>query len=145
MTIPRGHTSFPRYRVVIPAEAGIQSSLGVIPAKAGIHFQALPGHPGSMKDGKLPCVYLLASKRRGTLYVGVTSELAKRVWEHKTDLVDGFTKRHGIHMLVYYESCEDMNAAISGEKQLKRWNRVWKIRMIEERNPEWNDLYSEIM
>ena len=63
-----------------------------------------------MKDGKLPCVYLLASKRRGTLYVGVTSELAKRVWEHKTDLVDGFTKRHGIHMLVYYESCEDMNA-----------------------------------
>ena len=98
-----------------------------------------------MEDGKLPCVYLLASKRRGTLYVGVTSELAKRVWEHKTDLVDVFTKRHGIHMLVYYESCEDINAAISREKQLKRWNRVWKIRMIEERNPEWNDLYSEIM
>lgn len=94
------------------------------------------------KNGhKQPVVYILASKRNGTLYVGVTSNLAKRVWEHKNDLIEGFTKKYGVHSLVYFEQFGDMSAAIAREKQLKKWNRTWKIRLIENENPEWNDLY----
>ena len=90
---------------------------------------------------KQPVVYILASKRNGTLYIGVTSNLAKRVWEHKDDLVEGFTKKYGVHSLVYLEQFGDMVSAIAREKQLKKWNRAWKIRLIENENPEWNDLY----
>ena len=90
-------------------------------------------------------VYLLASKRNGTLYLGVTSDLPKRAWEHKNDLVEGFTKRYGIHQLVYYELHEDMVSAITREKQLKKWNRAWKLELIEEKNPEWKDLWDEIV
>ena len=72
---------------------------------------------------RLPCVYILASKRNGTLYIGVTSDLIKRVWEHQNDLVDGFTKEYGVHLLVYFEMLEDMASAIQREKQLKKWNR----------------------
>jgi len=90
-------------------------------------------------------VYILASRRNGTLYVGVTSDLLKRVYEHKHDLVDGFTKRYHGHILVYYEVHDDIREAITREKQIKKWNRKWKLDLIEEKNPEWKDLYNEIV
>ncbi|MBZ0133920.1 MAG: GIY-YIG nuclease family protein [Rhodocyclaceae bacterium] len=92
-----------------------------------------------------PCVYILASKRNGTLYIGVTSDLIKRVWEHKNDLVEGFTKEYGVHQLVYFEMLEDMVLAIQREKQMKKWNRDWKIQLIEKDNPEWHDLYDSLV
>ena len=98
-----------------------------------------------MARTKQPCVYILASKRNGTLYVGVTSDLVKRGWEHRTSTVEGFTKRYGVHALVYYEMHEDMISAITREKQLKKWRRAWKVRLIEERNPEWRDFWQEIV
>jgi putative endonuclease len=91
-----------------------------------------------------PCVYLLASGRNGTLYVGVTSNLAQRVWQHKSDLVEGFTQRYGVHMLVWYEAHGTMEGAIAREKAIKEWKRAWKIALIEESNPEWRDLYGEL-
>ena len=91
-----------------------------------------------------PCVYLLASKRNGTLYAGVTSNLPKRVWEHKNDLVEGFTSRYGVHTLVWYELHESMESAIRREKAIKNWKRVWKIRTIEATNPGWRDLYPDL-
>ena len=94
---------------------------------------------------KLPCVYLLASQRNGTLYVGVTSDLVQRIWQHKNDLAEGLTKRYGVHMLVWYEDCGTMEAAISREKAIKEWKRAWKIRLIENRNPEWKDIYNELL
>jgi putative endonuclease len=94
---------------------------------------------------KQPTVYILASKRNGSLYTGVTSNPVKRVWEHKSNLVDGFTKRYDVRMLVYFEQHADMTAAITREKQIKKWNRAWKLRLIEERNPEWKDLYEELL
>jgi putative endonuclease len=90
-------------------------------------------------------VYILASKQYGTLYIGITSNLIKRVSEHKNDLVEGFTKRNHVHNLVYYEMSEDSNSAIAREKQLKRWRRKWKIELIERQNPEWKDLYSDLL
>ncbi len=94
---------------------------------------------------KQPAVYILASKRNGTLYTGVTSDLIKRVYAHKNDLVEGFTKKYGVHRLVYFEQCEDMTSAISREKQIKKWNGNWKLRLIEKRNPEWRDLYDGLL
>jgi putative endonuclease len=90
-------------------------------------------------------VYILTSKRNGTLYVGVTSNLVKRTWEHKQDLVEGFTRKYGVKILVYYEVHESSEAAITREKQIKKWERAWKIRLIEERNPNWDDLYEKII
>jgi putative endonuclease len=87
----------------------------------------------------------MASKKKGTLYIGVTSDLIKRVYEHKNDLVDGFTKKYGIHNLVYYEQTEDVNSAIQREKRLKAWKRQWKIELIEQMNPNWKDLYNKII
>ena len=92
-----------------------------------------------------PSVYILASERNGTLYIGVTSDLVKRVWEHKSDFVKGFTKQHQVHDLVWYEMYEGMESAIVREKQLKEWKRQWKIDLIEKSNPYWNDLYSTIV
>jgi putative endonuclease len=89
-------------------------------------------------------VYILASRRNGTLYVGVTSDLVKRVYEHKQNIIDGFTKKYGVHTLVYYEIHEDVREAIAREKRIKKWNRTWKLRLIEEINPEWRDLYNEL-
>jgi len=89
-------------------------------------------------------VYILASGKNGTLYVGVTSDLFKRIYEHKQNIIDGFTKKYAIHTLVYYEMHEDVWEAIIREKRIKKWNRVWKLRLIEEKNPEWRDLYNEI-
>lgn len=91
-----------------------------------------------------PCVYMLASKRNGTLYVGVTSDLVKRVWEHKNNVVEGFTQQYSVHVLVWYEMHETMESAIAREKAMKEWKRAWKTRRIEEINPEWNDLYESI-
>ena len=94
---------------------------------------------------KQSAVYIMASQRNGTLYIGVTSDLVKRVWEHKNDLAEGFTKQHQVHQLVYYELHGEMAQAIIREKQLKKWNRDWKLRLIEELNPDWRDLYDEIV
>ena len=88
-----------------------------------------------------PCVYVLASQRNGTLYVGVTSDLAQRVSLHKQDLIEGFAKKYRVHLLVYYETHSMMDAAIRREKQIKEWRRLWKIRLIESMNPEWIDLF----
>jgi len=92
-----------------------------------------------------PVVYILASKRNGTLYVGVTSDLIKRIWEHKNNLVEGFTKRYNVHNLVWYEAHENMESAIAREKTLKEWKRIWKLELIESSNPDWNDLYDTIL
>ena len=94
---------------------------------------------------KQPAVYILANKRNGTLYIGVTSHLRKRAWEHKNDLIEGFTKRYGVHRLVYYELHEDMESAINKEKQMKKWNRAWKLELIEKQNPDWKDLWEGIL
>jgi putative endonuclease len=93
---------------------------------------------------KQACIYILANKSRGTLYIGVTSDLTARIWQHKNDLVAGFTEKYQVHMLVYYEMHETMLDAIQREKQLKKWNREWKIRLIEEFNATWTDLYAQI-
>lgn len=86
-------------------------------------------------------VYMLASDRNGTIYTGMTSDLLKRIWEHKEGFVKGFTKEYGAHKLVWYELHESAESAITREKRIKKWNRDWKIRLIEETNPYWNDLY----
>jgi putative endonuclease len=91
-----------------------------------------------------PCVYILASERNGTLYIGVTSNLIKRIWEHKSDFVEGFTKQYQVHDLVWYEMSENIESAIIREKQLKEWKRQWKLDLIEKSNPYWNDLYPMI-
>lgn len=90
-------------------------------------------------------VYILASKRNGTLYIGVTSDIIKRVYEHKNNFVKGFTQKYDVHNLVYYEIAESVESAINREKQIKRWNRAWKIRLIEKSNPEWKDLYGVVI
>jgi putative endonuclease len=89
-------------------------------------------------------VYMLASRRNGTLYVGVTNDLARRIHEHKEGLVEGFTKKHTVHLLVWLELHADINQAIVREKQLKGWNRAWKVRLIEEHNSGWNDLSQSV-
>jgi len=94
---------------------------------------------------KQAAVYILASKRNGTFYTGVTSNLVKRVWEHKSDFVDGFSRRYSVHLLVYYELHETMEAAITREKQIKAGSRANKLRLIEATNPEWSDLYPTIV
>ena len=93
---------------------------------------------------KLFYVYVLASKRNGTLYIGVTSSLVQRVWQHTTKAAQGFTAQYGVDQLVYFEPHGDALSAIQREKQLKKWRRAWKVRLIEERNPGWHDLYDEI-
>jgi putative endonuclease len=97
-----------------------------------------------MKE-KQPAVYILASQRNGTLYTGVTSDPIKRLWEHKNNIVEGFSQRYNVHQLVYFEQHVTMEEAITREKQIKKWNRSWKIRLIEESNPEWKDLWAEIV
>ncbi len=111
----------------------------LIPAKAGIQTKR------RWPMNKQPSVYILASKRNGTLYVGVTSNLVKRVWEHKNDMVEGFTKRYAVHRLVWYELHENMESAISREKRIKNWKRKWKLQLIEKDNSNWQDLYYQIV
>ena len=93
---------------------------------------------------KQPAIYILTSQRNGTLYIGVTSHLVKRIYEHKNDLVDGFTKEYSVHTLVHYELYDEMTIAIEREKQLKNWKRKWKLELIEKNNPTWIDLYDDI-
>jgi putative endonuclease len=108
----------------------------VIPAKAGIQGGAMNKHPA---------VYILASERNGTLYIGVTSDLVKRIWEHKKNIIAGFTKRYAIHRLVWYEMHESMESAIEREKRLKEWKRKWKLELIESTNPKGEDLYDTLV
>ena len=89
-------------------------------------------------------VYILASRRNGTLYVGLTNNLARRAWEHREGVVAGFTKQYGVKLLVYYESYPDVRDAIQREKNIKHWPRRWKLALIERGNPEWRDLYEEL-
>ena len=90
-------------------------------------------------------VYILASRRNGTLYIGITNDLVRRVYEHKNDLVPGFTSKYGVHQLVYHECFEEVDQAIEREKRLKKWKRKWKLELIEKVNPEWKDLYDELI
>lgn len=94
---------------------------------------------------KIPCVYIMANKRNGTLYTGVTSNLLKRVWEHKNNVTEGFTKRYRVHSLVYYEVCPSMESAILREKQVKAGSRKKKIGLIEDKNAEWIDFYDKLI
>jgi putative endonuclease len=106
----------------------------VIPAEAGIQIPYMNNY----------YVYIICSKQNGTLYIGVTSDLIKRVYEHKNKLADGFSKKYDVHRLVWYESHETVEEAIVREKQIKKWNGQWKLRLIEKDNPEWDDLYETI-
>ena len=92
-----------------------------------------------------PAVYILASARNGTLYIGVTSNLVQRIWQHKNDVIEGFTEKYSVHSLVYFELLDDMTNAITREKQLKKWNRAWKLSLIEKQNPNWKDLWPTIL
>ena len=118
-------------------ERSLQPSVTVIPAKAGIQWtgSTLPMQP---------VVYMLCKHRHGALYTGVTSDLARRVWEHRTGAVEGFTRRYGLKVLVWYEPYETMEQANVGEKQIKAWKRDWKIKLIERMNPTWRDLYEDL-
>jgi len=98
-----------------------------------------------MSASRQPAVYILASKRNGTLYTGVTSDLPKRIWQHRNDLADGFTRKYSVHMLVYFELADEMPVAIAREKQIKGGSRAKKLAMIESMNPEWRDLYDDIL
>ena len=97
------------------------------------------------RQNKQPCVYTLASSRNGTLYVGVTSDLIKRVWQHKDGLIEGFTRQHCVHALVWFETHATMESAITREKAIKEWKRAWKIDLIEQANPYWRDLYDDLL
>lgn len=94
---------------------------------------------------KQPAVYILASRERGTLYVGVTGNLKLRIWEHREGFVAGFTERHGVKHLVWYEWLPDFPSAIQREKQIKKWNRAWKLELLGNHNPEWRDLWDELL
>jgi len=133
------------------------------PSTTGAHAKPIPAQAGIQNAGqeridlqidkfvkpndkmKQYYIYILASKRNGTLYIDVTNNLARRVYEHRNNLVEGFTSKYNVHKLVYYEYTQDVISAITREKQLKKWNREWKIRLIEEKNPDWRDLYDEII
>ena len=102
-------------------------------------------HALALKDMKTPCLYIITNKTHGTLYVGVTSDLVQRIWQHKNGLIEGFSKRYGLKMLVWFEQHESMESAIVRERNVKYWRRDWKIQLIEESNPTWRDLYSDIL
>jgi putative endonuclease len=139
--------------VVIPAKAGIHEGL---PAVISYAWRALgtrmPDECDSMyaplrqspMRNRQPCVYILASRPKGTLYVGVTSNLVKRVWQHREEAVKGCSTRYDVHQLVWYEQHGTMNFAIAREKAIKKWRRVWKIKLIEAMNPDWEDLYPSL-
>jgi len=125
-----------------PSRFGILARKGrqisVVPAKAGTQ-----GGRRGMSE-KRPCVYILASKRNGTLYVGVTSDIARRAWQHRSNAVGGFVRDYGVHRLVFVEFHETMADAILREKRIKKWRRTWKLELIERHNPQWHDLYDQL-
>ncbi len=142
-TAPTGHASSHNPHPIQVSQSTIMFEPSpkdpVIPAKAGIQdFK-------ERMSEKQYCVYILASQRNGTLYDGVTSDLIKRVYEHKNDLAPGFTEKYSIHRLVYFETMDDIESAIKREKQIKKWNRDWKIELIEKNNPDWRDLYFDLI
>jgi putative endonuclease len=96
-------------------------------------------------DNRIYCIYILASRRNGTLYVGVTNDLVRRVYEHKNNLTAGFTKKYNVHQLVYFETVAEIQSALKREKQLKKWKRQWKVDLIEKQNPDWVDLYQGLL
>jgi putative endonuclease len=108
-----------------------------MPAKAGIQWLRIHRR-------MRPCVYILAGKRNGTLYIGVTNNIARRAWEHRTEAAEGFTKRYAVHCLVYVEFHDTMPDAILREKQIKKWRRAWKLDLIERDDPDWRDLYEDV-
>lgn len=111
------------------------------PGKCGRHLSGIQ----ERIMNKAFCVYILASKQNGTLYVGVTSDLIKRIWQHKKGVADGFTKKYGVKKLVYYEQHENAESAIHREKQLKKWKRQWKLELIKKVNAKWDDLYDSLL
>ena len=123
----------------------IQGAIIVIPAKLVLDSDRGAGIQRRRTMEKQFYVYILASKRNGTLYTGVTSDLIQRVWQHKHNMVAGFTQKYGVKKLVYYEVHDNAESAITREKQIKKWRRKWKLRLIEEKNPQWTDLYDEIV
>ena len=161
-----GVTTWEAYAGVTKFEASAvtkcEASAGVTPPRhsGGRRNPGPPRHSGGNRNpvnyafrtttspcpvSKHPCVYILASRRNGTLYVGVTSDLVKRVWEHRDNLAEGFTKRHGVHTLVWFEQHATMESAIAREKAIKEWKRRWKLDLVEQQNPEWRDLYTDIV
>ena len=98
----------------------------------------------NLRSMKTFYIYIMASKKNGTLYIGVTNDLRRRVWQHKNDMLEGFTKKYSVHYLVWYEVTNEVQEAIQREKQMKKWNRQWKINLIESENPEWADLYERL-
>lgn len=98
-----------------------------------------------MALAKHPAVYILTNRPNGVLYIGVTSDLIKRIWQHRSDAVEGFSQRYCLHMLVYFQQCESMIHAIEREKDLKKWRREWKIALIEQINPDWRDLWPDLI
>ena len=109
------------------------------------HSRAGGNPANNTMSRKQPAVYILASQPNGTLYTGVTSDLIKRVWEHKNHLVKGFSQKYNVDLLVYFELHADMYVAITREKQIKKWKRAWKLRLIEDKNPHWRDLYKDLV
>jgi len=105
----------------------------------------IPAKAGNQITMKQYYVYILASKRNGTIYIGVTSDLIKRVFEHKNKLISGFTSKYNVNILVYFETFGDIEMAIRREKQLKKWNRKWKLAVIEKENPKWEDLFEGLL
>lgn len=97
-----------------------------------------------MGEDWIPCVYMLASRRNGTLYLGVTTNLAQRVWEHRNGIGSAFARKYGVAMLVWYETHEEISVAIAREKAMKKWRRAWKLALIEQMNPDWRDLYETL-
>jgi len=117
----------------------------IIPCKRSLRMSSLRKQGSTKLMPTQYYVYILASKKNGTLYIGVTNNLARRVYEHKNDLLEGFTRKYKIHQLVYFETFADINSALHREKCLKRWKRAWKIKLIERNNPDWQDLYDSLM
>jgi len=144
-----GYTVMPSLLGWIPASAGMTMYAVLASCRhAGLDKPApylIRGHPEDSSMNRQPAVYILANKRNGTLYVGVTSDLIKRIWQHRNNVVQAFTKRYDVHQLVYYELHDTMESAITKEKTLKNWKRAWKLQLIERSNPNWQDLYGTII
>jgi len=122
-------------RLYFRSRAGLEKNIGVIPAKAGIQQKQME---------KQPAVYILASRRNGTIYTGVTSNLIRRVLEHKNNVIHGFTQKYAVHVLVWFEIHSTMQSAIVRGKRIKNWKRKWKLALIGEKNPNWLDLYDSV-
>ena len=118
---------------------------GTEAAEFALNYSARPRESGDPGPKTMSFyVYILASRRNGTLYVGMTDDLVKRIWMHKEEVLPGFTKEYGVKLLVWYEVHESRESAFTRERQIKRWNRAWKLEMIEKTNPSWRDLFEEI-